>query len=204
MDKDCRKFPRSGLLVAGDFNAKVAAWGSANIDRKGELLKEFAAGLSMGCKNIGGAPTFLSGDRSSVINFTLSRLYGTRRVTGWVTDPKICTCSDHVCIYFKLQDGRAGRPHVDAQRMEGWAIRKLDHPKLSEFIRSEKADRTAVWMGTDHEVAAERFHLYVRKGCQLSMPRRDRSGGTVWRLVERTYCGEEKNMHSDEKVFSTR
>lgn len=35
---DCARFPRSDLLVAGDFNAKVVHWGSTRTDAKGAIL----------------------------------------------------------------------------------------------------------------------------------------------------------------------
>lgn len=79
---DCGRFPRSDLLVVGDFNAKVALWGSILTDPKGDSLKEFAATLNLCIEDIGDAPTFQAGPRSSVIDFTLSRLADPRRLTG--------------------------------------------------------------------------------------------------------------------------
>lgn len=55
---DCGRFPRVDLMVAGDFNAKVAPCGSASTDRKGELLAEFAATLGLRIENVGDTPTF--------------------------------------------------------------------------------------------------------------------------------------------------
>lgn len=67
---DCSRVPRADLLVAGDFNAKVASWGSAVTDGKGEILAEFAAGLDLRIENVGNTPTFHTGSRHSVIDFT--------------------------------------------------------------------------------------------------------------------------------------
>lgn len=44
---DCSRLPRADLLIAGDFNAKVASWGSVTTDRKGGILAEFAASLDL-------------------------------------------------------------------------------------------------------------------------------------------------------------
>lgn len=76
--RDCGRFLRSDLLIAGDFNAKVSAWGSLRTDDKGSVLEEFAAGLDLLVGNVGDAPTFQAGARQSVIDFTLSRFTGGR------------------------------------------------------------------------------------------------------------------------------
>lgn len=76
------RFPHVDLLVAGDFNARVNAWGSDRTDLRGKLLQEFAAGLGLVCENVGNEPTFQSVIGASVIDFTLTRLTGGWRMIG--------------------------------------------------------------------------------------------------------------------------
>lgn len=76
--EECQRFPHAGLVIGGDFNARVEAWGSNKTDAKGELLLEFAAGIGLYCEKGGSVPTFQSGRGESVIDFTLSRLTGGR------------------------------------------------------------------------------------------------------------------------------
>lgn len=73
---DCGRFPQLDLVVAGDFNAKVALWGSASTDERGRILTEFAAAHDLQVGNSGNTPTYQAGQRTSVIDFTLARLSG--------------------------------------------------------------------------------------------------------------------------------
>lgn len=170
------RFPNAELLVTGDFNARVREWGSDRTDLRGELLLEFAAGLDLVCDNVGNAPTFDSVIGTSVIDFTLSRLTGGRRVVGWKIDYDCFTGSDHNSIVFEVQDGTMN-PHPAARRRpEGWSVRKLDVGKLISYIGEERAGRRDDWLGADADEAADKFHKYVRVGCDLSMPKRTSPG----------------------------
>ncbi|RLU14698.1 hypothetical protein DMN91_013052, partial [Ooceraea biroi] len=51
------RHPRGLLLVAGDFNAKSALWGSRRPDAKGAVLADWAAGLGLHLLNVGSDST---------------------------------------------------------------------------------------------------------------------------------------------------
>lgn len=105
LETDIRRAPQNNLIVAGDFNARNREWGSDRTNRKGELLSEFAAALGLHIENRGNVPTFQARGSESVIDFTLSRLVGNRRVVGWVTNTDLYTDSDHNFITFEIHDG---------------------------------------------------------------------------------------------------
>ncbi|KAL4121986.1 hypothetical protein QTP88_014401 [Uroleucon formosanum] len=88
------------LLVAGDFNAKSAYWGSSVDDSKGETLEFFAASLGLWTNNVGSHPTLQRGASSSVIDVTFSGP-GPYEVVDWeVLDDY--SGSDHNYITFNL------------------------------------------------------------------------------------------------------
>lgn len=60
------------LIIAGDFNAKSAHWGSTTTDRKGEALETFVVSHGLWACNTGDKPTFQSGASSSVIDVTFA------------------------------------------------------------------------------------------------------------------------------------
>ncbi|XP_071640006.1 uncharacterized protein [Temnothorax longispinosus] len=45
------------VIVAGDFNAKAALWGSPITNARGRILEDWAAGLGLVCVNTGNAQT---------------------------------------------------------------------------------------------------------------------------------------------------
>lgn len=107
-----------------------------------------------------------------MIDFTLSRLSGSRRVIGWTVNPSLYTGSDHHTVRFAVDDASPDSLIAAGPRPEGWAVRKLDEEKLVNYIRDTKNTREAGWLGEDVDEAAENFHQYVATGCRLSMPGR--------------------------------
>lgn len=164
-------------MVAGDFNAKVALWGSATKDTKGDILSDFEASHDLQVGNRGNTPTYQAGGRASVIDYTLARLTEGRRLVDWVVDLGVFTGLDHNAIRFTIQDAGASGPRGTAPCLEDWAVKKLNEEKLVEYIRRTKTGRGEDWLSTDADDAAERFHQYVRAGCCLSMPRRGTANG---------------------------
>lgn len=142
---DCGRHPRTDQLIAGDFNAKVTTWGSTRTDNKGTVLEEFAAALNLKIGNVGNTPTFQSGTRSSIIDFTLSRLTRGRCLTGWTVDQSIFTGSDHHCMRFEIQNARTSRIRGTPTPPEGWVIKRLDTEKLTESKEAKKHAKTAGW-----------------------------------------------------------
>lgn len=67
-DVRTRESAGKAIILAGDFNAKSQEWGSAVRDNRGVALELFCASLSLWSENVGSAPTFSVGHRSSVID----------------------------------------------------------------------------------------------------------------------------------------
>jgi len=100
--------PNETLLIAGDFNAKSAYWGSSVTDGKGEALESFAASLGLWTCNIGDKPTFRRGDSRSVIDVTFVGT-GPWELSGWTVLDDY-TGSDHLYLMYEIRN-RLAEPH---------------------------------------------------------------------------------------------
>lgn len=71
------------VVVAGDFNAKHAAWGSPISDTRGELLLEMINSLGLVVCNNGYAPTFERDGSSSYIDITIATERTAAAIINW-------------------------------------------------------------------------------------------------------------------------
>lgn len=122
------------LIVADDLNAKSAAWGSSTEDPRGEALGRFAAAWGLWPENVGTAPTFEIGDRSSVIDVTFARLPMGSFFRGWKVRNNVFSDSDHYYIQYLLS---AATPLNQRVQLHGWRRRKMDAVKLEARLRSD-------------------------------------------------------------------
>ena len=87
------------VLVAGDFNCKSPEWGSKKLDKRGEALSEFVAGLDLVVLNEGDTFTFRRGIGGSVLDITLGSVAIAARTSTWRVLEDL-TLSDHQYITF--------------------------------------------------------------------------------------------------------
>lgn len=89
------------LIIGSDTNAHHTLWGSSNINNRGIKLAEFLAGTNLEIQNIGTEPTFVTKDRSEVLDVTFGSTSITDRITDWHVS-KEKTMSDHREIVFNV------------------------------------------------------------------------------------------------------
>lgn len=88
-------------LISGiDTNAHHFAWGSTNINPRGDSLFEFIVATDLMIINIG-KPTFRNKLRKEVLDITLCSEEILLSIREWEVSDLIMT-SDHECITFKL------------------------------------------------------------------------------------------------------
>ncbi|XP_071650764.1 uncharacterized protein [Temnothorax longispinosus] len=162
------------VMVAGDFNAKSALWGSPVTDRRGRILECWAASLGLVVLNRGGVQTCVRHQGGSVIDLTWATPDLARRVSEWRVAEEIESLSDHLFIEMSLP---VTPPEVQARRREAnarfprWALKKLDGDLLKASIstalwvndpkgQSEDPDEVAGWIGD-----------IMTQACDASMPR---------------------------------
>ena len=155
------------VVVAGDFNAKAAEWGSRITDDRGRILCEMASGLGLHVANEGNEYTFRRGTGGSVIDVTFTNESLVGRTRGWrVLDDY--SHSDHQYILFEIAGGidrrRAPRP-----LSKGWCLRNLDVPALLAVIAAESRGFEEL-EGAEERVAG--LERAAKRACDASMPRR--------------------------------
>lgn len=83
------------VLVAGDFNAKSALWGSLRPDRRSEVFTEWAAELGLCIMNTGTRSTCVRPQGESIVDLTWADPSAACLIRDWrvVTDTE--SLSDH-------------------------------------------------------------------------------------------------------------
>lgn len=89
------------LLTSIDANAHHLAWGSTNINPRGDNLFEFILSTDLALLNVGNKPTFVNKLRKEVLDITLCTQDLFSQVFDWHVTNYILN-SDHKCINFKI------------------------------------------------------------------------------------------------------
>ncbi|XP_015373928.1 PREDICTED: uncharacterized protein LOC107168894 [Diuraphis noxia] len=126
------------VILAGDFNAKNAEWGSAISDQRGNELAALIASLNLNVCNIGSTPTFERGSSRSILDLTFTSPLTARQMLDWsVLDEE--SRSDHKYLFFRIGPHTGRHPDVPT----GWCRKKLDPGKLKEYLDGKELPRNA-------------------------------------------------------------
>ncbi|XP_071581128.1 uncharacterized protein [Temnothorax nylanderi] len=114
IDACIRRHPQSQVIVAGDFNAKSALWGSPRRNQRGSTLEEWAASLGLCLVNTGRKSTCVRRQRTSIVDLTWADPCTARFIREWGVIEDGETLSDHQLIEMVFQvtppPTRAGSP----------------------------------------------------------------------------------------------
>ncbi|XP_025405681.1 uncharacterized protein LOC112679947 [Sipha flava] len=161
------------LVIAGDFNAHSAEWGSANVDARGSLLSNLASMLG----NVGTVPTFSRVNASSIIDVTFARYPPSTRplVNNWRVLTDIDSASDHLYIEYTVtvSDREPVVTRVDRSTVTGdWAVKKLSLPALAEYWERVSGALLPLPTTASAEDHAEHLNQFLIDSCNAAMPRR--------------------------------
>jgi len=98
--------PGVPILIAGDFNARSAAWGDWCQDLRGNELSSLFDSLELVVMNEGSKPTFVGRGRGSIVDITAVSEHIVRRIQDWRVCDEAESASDHQYIEFKVRDER--------------------------------------------------------------------------------------------------
>ncbi|KAL4104767.1 hypothetical protein QTP88_020043 [Uroleucon formosanum] len=166
------------LIVAGDFNAHSAEWGSATNDARGSLLSGLASALGLNVCNEGTEPTYRRVNAASVIDVTFSN--APQLINNWSVLTKLHSASDHEYIEYTVAppSGLARASSADrSTEIGGWAIKKLFLEALNEHFESTNGVPPSTPLALSAEEHAEILQDLLTGACEASMPRRTKFQG---------------------------
>jgi len=142
----CRR--KGGRLIIGsDTNAHHTHWGSTDVNNRGEALFEFAMRTDLMVCNQGNRPTFVTQNRSEVLDVTFANLAAHAMITNWkVLDRE--SFSDHRQIAFRIN---CDFPKVAVRYRN---VRKTDWNRYLEILQ-HNVDR----MGDDPPTNVEEVEV---------------------------------------------
>ncbi|XP_011858938.1 PREDICTED: uncharacterized protein LOC105556455 [Vollenhovia emeryi] len=170
MERELRSFLPRPILVAGDFNAKSADWGSRRPDVKGAEVVAWAARLGLKLENRGSASTCVRPQGESIVDLTWTSPAAANWVENWRVMEEAETLSDHLLIEMTLVRPTArGRMDSGTNSRIRWAVGKLDQDMLLATLKA------ATWPQGEPQRDVEREAKWLRetltRACDSSMPR---------------------------------
>lgn len=116
------------LIVGGDCNSHHTAWGSTDVNARGETLLEFLMGSDMDWCNLGTEPTFVTIARKEVLDITIRNDHAQDLVQAWKVE-EWYSASDHRYIRFQL-----GTEIPEKEKIR--PIRATDWNKFQDVIQA--------------------------------------------------------------------
>ena len=126
------------VIVAGDFNAKSAWWGSPKEDRRGTLVAEWATQERMMIANEGDKPTFVRGAQTSHIDLTFYKENTATVIEEWrVLDEETLGCHQLIRYVAASTIDRSRAANEDEKRNKrGWRLEEGTLENFKESLRS--------------------------------------------------------------------
>ena len=156
------------VVLGLDCNAHHVVWGSTDTNKRGECLLEFILKYNLDILNKGNDPTFITSNRSEVIDITIATTLISKNITNWKVDGRP-SGSDHQNIHFELNSNtNFDRCFRDPMKTD-W--KKFQEDIMGLTVIGEKYIRD----NYDIEVTAETLHSKIlgsyNKNCPLRAKR---------------------------------
>lgn len=132
-----RKYSTEPILIAGDFNASSALWGSRWPNQRGETVKDWAAELGLVLLNEGNSSTCVAPRGESIVDLTWATPAAARLVKRWKVEEEVETLSDHLYIVIGINvipPGVKERRKQASKKFKKWSLLKMDADKFRAAI----------------------------------------------------------------------
>ena len=166
------------LIVGTDCNSHHTAWGSTDINDRGQSLLEFVSEHNLGWLNTGSVPTFVTAVRKEVLDITLLNNQAEGLASEWRVDTRP-SFSDHRYLRFRIAKAvlnkRVYRP-----------IRKTNWNKFLDEVGKLEPETTFdqnLPTGVEMEEEAVKLEETMNRALQAACPERTveaRTNVTWW------------------------
>lgn len=166
--------PSRPFILAGDFNAKSALWGSQLQDRRGAQIEELLEKYNLTVVNNDSGPTFVGHRGSSNIDFTAANIGMYPKILDWrIADED--TLSDHRLLTWTLAAphdaaDQAGDNHHQQER---FCCKKAEWTLFDETFEEATSHAQGLQICIDAqqvEELAATINEAVISACRASMP----------------------------------
>lgn len=171
LESSVRSIPRGNpVVVAGDFNARSAAWGDRVTTLRGDELGDLFASLQLDVQNVGSSPTFTGGGGSIVdITATSSRV----SCTSWRVLSDTFNYSDHDYVRFELGNfTRTRHSSISTSSFRGWDTSKGLGLLEVGLLIADWLNPAADNRGRDAAHTAKLLEDHVSAACNFALPRK--------------------------------
>ena len=108
------------LIIGADANAHNVVWGSSDTNIRGKSLLEYIISSDLYIANKSNKPTFVTSNRSEVIDITIANGISISAVSEWKVSSEV-PMSDHKWIYFNVDlDKKKMKKTVRNARRTNW------------------------------------------------------------------------------------
>lgn len=172
LEDSIRLVPRgTPVVVAGDFNARSAAWGDRVTSRRGDELCDLFAALQLVVQNEGSTPTFTRGE-GSIVDVTATS--GGVSCSSWEVLSDTFNYSDHNYVRFELGNVNTMRRPLRVPATHGWNTAKGIDPAQLEIglLIAEWLNPAADYIDQDATSIADLYDSHVRTACDIALVRK--------------------------------
>ncbi|XP_011309786.1 uncharacterized protein [Fopius arisanus] len=153
------------VTIAGDFNAWAIDWGSKKTNPRGQTLLEAMSSLDVVLLNSGEEPTFVRGEKSSIVDLTFMSSTLAKRNYSWrVSD--IYTASDHRAILWEIFSNQKVAVTAKKTNSVGWRVGTFDPGSFSVALYDHPI------AGVNATAKALNIMRKVSKACDATMTRK--------------------------------
>ena len=154
------------LVLGCDANAHHVAWGSSNINERGEALMEYLASTDLAWCNKGHKPTFITRNRREVLDITLATPEVFLKIKDWAVSDNP-SLSDHAMITFHLTITSPAERWYRNVRKTNWKDFKRFLPVERDKLLPLNEISSIFELNSRAEAFSKSIHNAYKKSCTL-------------------------------------
>jgi len=181
--EDCIRNRSAGteVVVAGDFNARSAAWGDWETNARGNELTAFVDSLGLAIMNEGTNPTFTGRGAGSIVDITIVSEALAQGIKRWTVECDTENGSDHRTISFCMEHGTDQTQSIAQNRK--WKTRcGVDMELMATGLLLARWTSPIAPDLADANAAAEDFEAVVTEAANFACPKlvRNKRAAVHW------------------------